>query len=280
MDPSGPVDLIGSFSYPLPAQVLAEILGVPRADQHKFIEWSDDLIQYFRSYTFEEFMATQPGVVAMIEYCGERIQERRGSVAKEEDLVDIYARLLDEGAFELGELACSCATFLMAGHENTSHFIGNFLKTLYAHREQLAAIKRDFSLLPAAMNEVMRYNGVVPFVTREVLEDMDFEGLRFEKGQLVSLSLFSANRDETKFENVNEFDLDNATAKHHLGFGQGEEFCRGANLALMETDEFMRFLFTRFPDMEPVEGGMETRCQPMLRRYVTRFDVMLNPSRS
>ncbi len=276
VDPTGPVDLVGSFSFPMPAWVLAEILGVPREDQGRFIDWSEALIRYFRSYTFDEFVATQPKVVEMLDYCAEHIERRAGAETFGDDLVDVFARLLAEGQFEIGELSSSCATFLMAGHENTSHFIGNLLETLYAHRDVLESVKRDFDMLPRVMNETMRFHGVVPFVTREVLEDMDFAGHRFERGQLVSLSLFSANRDEGQFGDVDRFDPDNRAARHHLGFGHGEEYCRGAHLALMETRELIEFMLTRFPDMEPVEGGMETRCQPMLRRYVTRFDVMLN----
>lgn len=275
-DTSKPVDIVGAFSYPMPAWVLAEMLGVPRSDQHRFIDWSNALIQYFRSYTFEQFRDSQADVVELLDYCAAHIEARRAAGADGEDLHDEWARLIDQGRFDLDELAATSATFLMAGHENTSHFIGNIFNTLFAHPEVLARVQADFSLIPRMMNEVMRYNGVVPFVTREVLEDIAFEGHTFEKGQLISLSLFSSNRDESRFENVNTFDIDNPTARHHLGFGHGDEYCRGAHLALMETRELLEFLFTRYPDMERVEGGMKTRCGPMLRRYVTRFDVRLN----
>jgi cytochrome P450 len=193
------------------------------------------------------------------------------------DLMDDFARLLAAGEFELGELATSCATFLMAGHENTSHFIGNLFHMLFSNREQMQQVLDDRSLLPRFMDETLRYRGVVPFVTREVLKDFEFEGRQLKTGQLVSLSLFSANRDDSTFDNVDTFDFNNATAKYHLGFGHGEEYCRGSHLALMETEELVNFLFDRYPKLEAVDGGMEVQCQPMLRQYITRFDMMLNP---
>ena len=262
----------------MPAWVFAELMGVPREDRTKFIEWSDALIDYFRSYTFEQFIATQPPVVEMLDYCAGHIEQRARDGGDGDGLVDLFGRLLAEGRFEIGELSSSCATFLMAGHENTSHFIGNLLETLFERPEVLAEVKRDFGALPRVMNETMRFHGVVPFVTREVLEDMEYRGHAFAKGQLVSLSLFSANRDEDYFGEVNRFDPENRAARNHFGFGHGEEYCRGAHLALMETDEFVRFFLTRFPDLQPAAGGLGTRLQPMLRRYVTRFEVMLNGS--
>ena len=276
IDPSAPVDLIGRFTYPMPAWVLAEIMGVPREDRNLFIGWSNALIRYFRSYTFEQFHAAQAGVVEMLDYCAERIETRLAEGPGDEDLVDVFARLLGAGEFELGELSSSAATFLMAGHENTSHFIGNVFNMLFQHPDAFKALKEDMGLLPGVMNEVLRYNGVVPFVTREVLEDVEFEGHLFERGQLISLSLFSANRDERRWADMNRFDIHRPDAKHHLGFGHGEEYCRGAHLALMEAEELIRFLLGRYPDMEPVAGGMETDQQVMLRRYITRFDVLLN----
>lgn len=278
VDVDGPVDLVGSLSYPLPARVLAEILGVPREDQPRFIDWSNALIQYFRSYTFEEFLAAQQGVVEMLDYCTRHIERRLREGAGQGDLADEWAKLLEQGRFEMGELAATSATFLMAGHENTSHFIANFFDTLFDHPDQLAEVVQDPKLIPGAMNEVLRYNGVVPFVTREVLEDMEFEGHRFEKGQLLSLSLVAANRDESRFTAVDRFDIRNASARHHLGFGHGDEYCRGAHLALMEAEELISFLFARFPGMRRLEGGTEIRRQPMLRRYITRFEVRLRPN--
>ena len=277
LEPHGPFDLVGQFSYPMPAWVLAEILGVPRADQHKFIDWSNALIQFFRSYTFEDFLSAQDGVVEMIDYCAAHIEERMRVGAGDNDLIDDFARLLDAGDFEMGELATSCATFLMAGHENTSHFIGNLFLMLFEHPEQKKKILADRSLLPQFMDETLRYRGVVPFVTREVLEDFDYAGREFKVGQLVSLSLFSANRDTSTFSEVDSFNYGNPTAKYHLGFGHGEEYCRGSHLALMEAEELANFLFDRYPEMQPVDGGMELSLQPMLRRYITRFDVHRYP---
>lgn len=277
IDPTRPMDLVGRFSYPLPAWVLAEILGVPRSDQHKFIDWSNALIKFFRSYTFEEFLDAQPGVVEMIDYCAGHIEKRMNEGGGENDLIDDFARLLDAGEFELGEMATSCATFLMAGHENTSHFIGNLFLMLFSSPDQMRQVIADRSLFPKFMDETLRYRGVVPFVTREVLEDFEFEGRELKTGQLVSLSLFSANRDDSTFEKVDDFDFDNPTAKYHLGFGHGEEYCRGAHLALMEAEELVNFLFDRYPNLQPVDGGIEVSCQPMLRRYITRYDLMLKP---
>jgi cytochrome P450 len=277
VDVNQPVDLIAALSYPMPAIVLGEILGAPRRDSQKFIDWSNALMKFFRSYTYEDMLETQEAVVEMMDYCAGLIEQRLKDGVGDLDLTDDFAKIYADEQFEMGELAASCATFLMAGHENTNYFIGNIFNMLFQHPDQFEKVKKDFSLIPGMMNEVLRYNGVVPFVTREVLEDMECSGHTFTKGQLVSISLFSANRDDEIFDNVNEFDITNDSARHHLGFGHGEEYCRGAHLALMEAQVLLEYLLEKYPDIEPVEGGLEYNCQPMLRRYISRFMVNLNP---
>ena len=277
VDVHAPVDLVAAFSYPMPAMVMAELIGAPYADARKFIDWSNSLILFHRSYTFEGMLEAQKGVVEMLDYLAVLIEAKRGQGRDTKDLIGEFAVALDEGRFEMGELAASCATFLMAGHENTSHLIGNILNTLFLNPTQFDKVKADLSLLPNAIRETLRYNGVVPFLTREIAESFEFEGRRFEKGQMVSLSVFSANRDEEAFDDVNDFDISNKSARHHLGFGHGMNQCRGSHLGLMESEELLKLLLTRFPKMTTVDGGMETLCQPMLRRYITRVDVMLNP---
>ena len=277
VDPLRPVDIVGSFSFPMPAMVMAELLGVPRSDQPRFIDWSQALISFHRSYDFDSLLEAQTGVVEMLDYCSNHIEQRRRAGAGDHDLADDFARVLDEGRFEIGELAASCCTFLMAGHENTSHLIGNVFNILFTHPDQLGLLKSDWSLLTNAIHEILRFNGVVPFLTREVAESFEFQGRKFEVGQLISLSLFSANRDPDAFANPDTFDIRNPRARHHLGFGHGANQCRGSHLALVETEELLDTLFGRFPEMRPVEGGMETLCQPMLRRYITRYDVLLDP---
>ena len=229
VDPRQPVDIVGSFSFPMPAMVIAELLGAPKRDRERFIEWSDALIRFHRSYDFEPLYAAQGEITGMVDYCAEQIRSRSGGGAGGEGLLDDFARLLDEGYFEIQELTASCCTFLMAGHENTSHLIGNVFNTLFAHPEQLDEIKRDRSLLPNAIHEVLRYNGVVPFLTREVAEAFEFRGHRFEKGQLVSLSAFSANRDPARFAKPDVFDIHNRSARQNLGFGHGANQCRGSH---------------------------------------------------
>lgn len=278
VDPQRPVDLVASFSYPMPAMVMAEMLGAPARDRDRFIEWSQALIRFHRSYDFESMFEAQAGVVELLDYCARLIEERPPVAPGEGLLVDELARALREGPFEMAELATSCATFLMAGHENTSHLVGNVLDTLFSHPDQLALLLRDRDCIPQLIRETLRYRGVVPFLTREVAEDFSFRGHAFRKGQLISLSLFSANRDEGVFDGADRFEIGNPRSRHHLGFGHGANQCRGSHLATMEVEELLSFLFGRFPGMRPVAGGMETLCQPMLRRYVTRFEVMLDPA--
>jgi cytochrome P450 len=247
VDTRATVDLVSSLSYPMPAIVMAELLGAPDEDQGRFIDWSKALIDFHRSYDFESMLATQAGVVELLDYCAALIESRRGAKAQGDAMVDLFARLLDEGRSEIGELSASCATFLMAGHENTSHLIANIFSYLFSNSDQLAAVMRDLSRIPKLIHETLRYNGVVPFLTREVSEPFTFEGRPFEQGQLISLSLFSANRDDAVFHNADEFDIENPRARHHLGFGHGVNQCRGSHLAMVESEEILKTLLTRFP---------------------------------
>lgn len=272
-----PVDLIGDFAYPLPAIVMAELLGAPSRDRERFIPWSKALIEFHRAYDFESMRAAQEGVLEMLEYCARQIEDRVGHGSEPEDMLGVFAVLLEQGRFEMGELAASCATFLMAGHENTTHLIGNLFHCLFSHPEQLEALKAAPSLIPQAIHETLRYNGVVPFLTREVEETFDFRGHRFEKGELISLSLFSANRDAEVFDHPDEFDIHQRRARQQLGFGHGANQCRGSHLAMIEAEGLLAVLLERFPGMAPVEGGMELQCRPMLRRYVTRYEIRLVP---
>ncbi|MFI9450682.1 cytochrome P450 [Amycolatopsis sp. NPDC052450] len=236
-------ELIEDLAAPLTITVLAELLGVPPENREVFRAWTNTLVG--ANHTPDE-VATASAAVARFT----------------EDLID--AKLADPGddmfsalvlATEEGdrlskdELVAMVFLLVVAGHDTTLSMLGNGVYTLLRHPDQLARLRADPALLPAAVEELLRYEGSVSLATfRFTTEDIALDGVTIPAGEIVVVALGSANRDAEKFEHADSLDITRGLGSH-LAFGHGIHYCAGAPLGRLQVEIGIGRLLERFPDL-------------------------------
>jgi cytochrome P450 len=261
----GEMDLSADYAFPLPITVIAEMLGVPSADHARFKEWSDAVITpALDDEALERFSAQMGEFVAYLtEFFAARRAEPR------DDLVSALLAARDENdALSEAELFGTVVLLIVAGHETTVGLIGNAVVSLLAHPDQLELVRADPSLLPGAVEEVLRYEGPVErTLNRWAATDVELGGQTIRRGDLVIAILNAADRDPERFPEPDRLDVCRAGAKH-LAFGRGSHYCLGAPLARLETEIALETLFRRLPGLrlgvEPAE--LVWRATPTFRR--------------
>jgi cytochrome P450 len=252
VDGAGEFDLLPAIAGPLPVTVIAEMLGVPESDRHLLRPWSADIC---KMYELDPPLDSQRDAVRasveFSEYLRALSRERRAR--PREDLISALAQVLDEGdRLTEDELIGTCVLLLNAGHEATvnSTVIGWW--ALFRHPDALARLRADRTLVPAAVEELLRFDTPLQLFERWVLEPFELHGVRVPKGAELGLLFGSANRDPSVFASPDELRLDREP-NPHLTFGAGIHFCLGAPLGRLELQTSMRTLLERFPAMEPAE---------------------------
>ncbi len=240
-----PFDLVETLARPLPANVICDILGVPREDRRMFQEWSEFIAKYARSFDYGALRASDALYNKLLDYLEGIVEHQRD---KPRD--NLIGELI--GAEELGdklttrEVYTTCALLLIAGHETTTRAIGNAVWLLLSHPEQLQALRADRGLLSNAVEETLRFESPVQFTTRFALEDIELGGRRIKRHAMVSPIIGAANRDPRANPTPDRFDITRAEVRH-VGFGYGPHLCLGAELARLETRVALEMLFDRFP---------------------------------
>ena len=261
----GEMDLSAEYAFPLPITVIAEMLGVPSADHGRFQEWSDAIIMPVLDEAgverFNELM-TQ-----FVTYLTEFFAARR--TEPQDDLVSALLAARDEGdTLSESELFGTVVLLIVAGHETTVGLIGNAVVHLLGHPDQLQLVRDDLSLLPGAIEELLRYEGPVErTLNRWAATDVELGGQTIRRGELVIAILGSAGRDADRFPDPDRLDVCRADSKH-LAFGRGSHYCLGAPLARLEAEIALATLFRRLPGLrlavKPHE--LEWRPTPGFRR--------------
>ncbi|MYL65027.1 cytochrome P450 [Bacillus hwajinpoensis] len=241
-------DLIDDFAFPLPIIVISELLGVPTEDRDKFRKWSNSIVS--ASDNMEgEFMND---VREFTEYLTSLFEKRKAD--PQDDLISNLIKHEEDGEkLSSDELYSMVFLLIIAGHETTVNLIGNGMLALFEHPDQLELLQNDFSLIEGAIEEALRYYSPVDFSTaRWAEEDFEFKGVQLRKGDMVLASISSANRDEKKFENPNQFDI-TRKPNPHIAFGYGIHFCLGAPLARLEGKIAYEKLLQAFPSIQLAE---------------------------
>lgn len=248
VQPTGSIDLIGDYAYPLPVIVIAELLGVPHQDRIRFRDWSVALAAaidlrtspdvYGRaSEATREMTALLRGIVA----------ERR--VEPRDDLVSaLITAESEDGALDEEELIAMCILLLVAGHETTVNLIGNGVLALLEHPEQLELLRSRPDLYDQAVEELLRFDSSVQFTFRFAREAIELRGRTIPRGHQVGLVIGSANRDPEHFPEPDRLDVTRAPLRH-LAFGMGIHFCLGAPLARLEARLALETLLRRLPGL-------------------------------
>jgi len=260
----GEMDLIDDYAFPLPIIVIAEMLGVPAADRHRFRAWSDAFVSPAR--TEAEWRQAEQLLIEFTDYLGEVFTERRQH--PRQDLITALLQAEEAGdKLSEEELYSMVVLLIVAGHETTVNLIGNGTLALLQHPAQLAQLKADPTLMPNAVEELLRYDGpVVRATVRFATEDTVLGGQLIRRGQAVSVALTSGNRDESQFPDGATLDFARNTERH-LAFGFGIHYCVGAPLARMEGRIALNTLLRRCPNLR-LTTAVDTlawRFNPILR---------------
>jgi cytochrome P450 len=218
--PNGQMDVVPELAYPLPIVVIAELLGAPKEDQTRFKVWSEAIV----SSRMGSNEASGPQM-EMGGYFMQLIAQRRQQPMN--DLMsDLIAARVDGQQLNDLELLGFCILLLVAGHETTTNLISNAIICLDEHPDAMAQLRAQPELVPAAIEEVLRYRAPVHYMIRITTQNVMVGGQEIPAGQVVKAWIGSANRDEKVFPNAETFDI-TRDAKQHMGFGFGVHFCLG-----------------------------------------------------
>ncbi len=260
----GELDLMRDFAEPLPAIVIAELLGVPAKDHRQFKAWSSELLAEGPARAFEP--GAQERTAALFgrlrEYMRGIVDERRE--APGEDLISgMLEAQAERDALSEGELISTSLLLLIAGHETTTNLIGNGLLALLRNPDQLERLRREPGLLENAIEELLRYDSPVQATVRIATEDVALGGTTIPKDAVAVVLLGAANRDPAEFPEPDRLDLARENVRH-LSFGLGTHFCLGAGLARLEARLAFRGLLA-LPKLALATEAPEYRPNPFLR---------------
>jgi cytochrome P450 len=243
------IDLIHDFAYPIPAVVIAEIMGVPPSDRDLFKEWSDSVMTLVFGARGMEDRRTkaQHGLGELATYLGELVTYYRKHPS-ENIIGDLITSQEGDDQLSDHEIVSNLVLFLFGGHETTTNLIGNGTKALLDHPEQAYLLRQDPSLFKGAIEEILRFDGPSKMEVRTLVADLDMRGQTLHAGEMVYLVQHAANRDPEQFDNPDRFDI-TRNPNPHIGFGFGIHFCLGAALARLEGSIALEALVGRFPDM-------------------------------
>lgn len=241
---AGGGELRRELAEPLPAIVIAELLGVPTADRAQFQRWSDELAGIVFAASAAQVDA-DAAIAGATSYFGDLVEHYRRAPA--DNLLSAVAA----GGLRPDEVVGASAMLLFAGHETTTGFLCNALWALFERPAALARWRDDPSLDGLAVEELLRLVGPATAMIRRAAEGFSWAGVDLEAGDTVQLSIESANRDPAVFPDPDALRLDRAP-NPHVGFGWGLHHCLGAPLARMEARVALRRVLDRFPGIEPV----------------------------
>lgn len=264
-------ELVRQFTFPFPVQVIARILGLPRADYAKFQRWSIELISVGSNW--ERGLAASR---SLRDYFKGVVDERRAEPA--DDLISDLAHVeLDGQRLDDEEIFAFLRLLLPAGVETTFRSTGNFLFALLTHPDQLDAVRADRSLMAQAIEEALRWEPPLLFISRTATRDTDLGGVAVKAGSTIGVSLGAANRDDRRYPEPDRFDIFREPSQH-ISFGLGPHLCLGMHLARMEMRVAVDALLDRLPGLGLHPDGHDAHIHGMVFRSPTSLPVRFGSS--
>ena len=252
-------DLIADFAFPLPVTIIMDLLGIPLAGRDDIHRWSTALASFDGSIEMARRIA--PEVDAFIDYLTSLVKAKRAAPC--DDLLTGLAVTEDDGD-QLSEqdLLAMVYVLIFAGHETTLHLIGNGMRALLTSPDQFARLKADLSLVPSAVEEMLRFDPSVEIPrARLALTDTEVGGVALRRGDVVLVAIASTNRDERQFPGANVCDI-SSSANRHLSFGTGIHECIGSALARLEGQIAIESLLRRMPNLRLAIPDEELLLRP------------------
>jgi cytochrome P450 len=267
-------DFVQAFARPLPALVIASLLGLPEPAPDEFIGWAADLAAFIGSPTpdLKQTLDAQQALADMVEFFAHVLA--RPDAGAGQGLLARIALARQERRITGVEALAQCCTLLFAGYETTRNLLGNGLLALLRHPQQWAALKASPQGLRGAVREMLRYESPVQYTGRRLVADADIGGRRLRRGDLAILHIGAANHDPRRFTDPARFDIGRDEGSH-LSFGHGPHVCLGAALTQLEAEIAFAALMRAMPDLtlapsppvwQPSSAYRALACLPVISR--------------
>jgi cytochrome P450 len=267
----GSADLVRELTFPFPVTVIAGMIGLDERDHDDFHRWAVELI----SIAIDPMRGMRASQ-SLRELFARVLAERRSD--PRDDLMSVLAQAELEGT-RLDDEAIYAFLRLLApaGAETTYRSSSNLLFGLFTHTDQLDALRADRSLMSQAIEEGLRWEAPLPAIMRTATRDVEIDGTRIPAGAMLSVNLGAANRDETRYENPDAFDLFRPQ-KTHMAFAFGPHRCLGMHLARMETQVALNSLFDRLPNLRLDPAAEDVHISGLTFRSPLQLPVVFDPA--
>ncbi|WP_225934822.1 cytochrome P450 [Cupriavidus sp. EM10] len=271
-------DFMAAVARPLPAMVIAKLLGMDVDEQPGFLAWSEDLASFIGAPDPDLALKrrAQASLLKMSAAFEAMLARRRAQAScstyqqpQQRDLISHLLQAEAEGTIETGaELLSQCAMLLFAGHETTRNLLGNGLHALLRHPEQWYRLLKTPESISNALRELLRYESPVQYTGRRVTTDIILHGKQLRRGDVIVPLIGAANRDPSRYRDPDALDVTRREGSH-LSFGHGAHFCIGAALTLMEAEIVFRSLLARLPNLTLVDAEPHWNGNPVYRGLIS-----------
>jgi len=280
----GGMDVVSDLARPLPGIIITEIFGVPETERANLLGWARDITTFFGAAggsTIEIEELARKADKAAAQFCAlirQLIEQRRRQPGT--DMISLLSVAYQEQGFNHEKLPFQCMEILNAGMLTTTNLISNGVNALLCHPDQLQKLKKNPTLINSAVEEILRFDTSVPFLTRIAKQDRTIGGKDITAGSVIVLGFGAANHDPEKFEEPEVFDI-TRTPNEHFGFSSGIHFCLGAVLARMDLTICLNTLLRRLPNLsfDPDKQAIPTKHSNLLLKgfdsLPVKFDARL-----
>ncbi|HSV70721.1 MAG TPA: cytochrome P450 [Methylibium sp.] len=256
--PQGECDWVWDFTALFPVTVISEVLGVPTQRRAEFKVWVDDVLAAANRAAYgEERLAEIRNSSDQLRAFFEALYEERCQNLGNDMISTFIQAEVNGEKLTRTEVVQMSVLLLIGGVETTTNLLGNTLAELHRHPEVYARVRQDPALIPALLEEVLRFNPPVQMIFRHTSQDTELGGVALPRGATVMPLLASANRDESKFANAEVFDIDRKLEVPLMSFGQGPHFCLGSFLTRMEARQALEVVLQRFEVLSPLSDDIE-----------------------